>query len=411
MQQLSKEMVRKFSDIFSFWVRRIQDGEQDSIEPGELCIRPLDGGEGAILYWRDPITGELITPNTLEDLDIILDHFNKEDGTFSADLVSGMRFYTSIYDLDIESGVNYTADTVIAAMVNKSILIAPIEFEDDFRILQWPSASGLAMITKLSNGFVRAEYVDTETSNVYNGIYDAKNHLFIRWQMSEVIGANYVVATGDETHIRADTDTDVLDFEVFSVKTPYQLQPSVQIELNDSGYLPIVNVDGSELDGVIPMNSIIMMTYDSYRKCWVYLSEDHSIESQLMQIMSLRLASQTGDLTNLIDQTQQFIIDTSDMIGAMQDRIDELERAQEEDSSKLVCEYINITIDDTNASQITLTTEQFNAAVDYVIVNYEQTVLQSGIDYTIDTAQNAIVMAKALDIGTSVQLIVIKQPA
>ena len=118
MQQLSKEMVRKFSDIFSFWVRRIQDGEQDSIEPGELCIRPLDGGEGAILYWRDPITGELITPNTLEDLDIILDHFNKEDGTFSADLVSGMRFYTSIYDLDIESGVNYTADTVIAAMVN-----------------------------------------------------------------------------------------------------------------------------------------------------------------------------------------------------------------------------------------------------------------------------------------------------
>ena len=407
---LSNELVKKFSDIFSFWIRRITDGEQDTIEPGELVIRPLDSQDGAILYWRDPLTGNLITPNSLEDLDIILDHFNKEDGTFSADPVSGMRFYTSIYDLNVDPGVNYTTDTVISHMVDKSILIAPIEFPDDYRILQWPSGSGLAMITKSSTGLIRAEYVDAETSNVYNGIYDAKNHLFIRWQLGDSIGANYVVASGNETQIRADTDTEVVDFEVFSVMTPYQLQPTVTIELNDSGYLPIKNIDGSDLDDVIDMNSIIMMTYDSYRKCWIYLSEDHSIESQLMQIMSIRLSQQTGDLTDLIDQTKQFIENTSATIGAMQDRITELERAQSEDSSKLICNTIDITIDDTNKNKITLTTDQFNAAVDYVVVNYEQTILQAGIDYTINNDNNSINLTKDLDIGTTVQLMVIKQP-
>ena len=98
---ISEATLKKFCDIFRFWIRKIKDGEEDSIAPGEMCIKPLEP-EGGILYWRDPITGELVTPNSFEDLQVILDHFNKKDGTLSADLIGGMRFYTNIYDLKLD---------------------------------------------------------------------------------------------------------------------------------------------------------------------------------------------------------------------------------------------------------------------------------------------------------------------
>ena len=47
---ISNATLQKFADIFQFWIRKIADGEQDTVAPGEMCIRPLENNDGAILY-------------------------------------------------------------------------------------------------------------------------------------------------------------------------------------------------------------------------------------------------------------------------------------------------------------------------------------------------------------------------
>ena len=409
---ISNATLQKFADIFQFWIRKIADGEQDTVAPGEMCIRPLENNDGAILYWRDPVTGELITPNTLEDLDIILNHFNKEDGTFSADLIGGVRFYTSIYDLKVDDGVNLTPDTVISHMVDKSIMISIIDFPDDYSVVGWPTAKGLVTITKMSNEVVRIEYTDAATSNTWTGVYNTVTHEFIRWQFSEDVNANYIVATGNTTQIRADSETPVTDFEIFNVKVPTNIQPDATLQINDSEYMGFINVDGTQITEVIPADSIIMITYDSYRKAWVKLSEDSSIDSQLMQIMSIRLNSQTGDLTTLIEETKQFIEDTKDTIGAMQDRITVLESRLDNDPARIVYDSTLVTITNDNVKTITLDSTFATVGLDIILINLEQTLLQINVDYTTDAASNSIIMADGMEFtpGNVIQIVVIKQP-
>ena len=403
---ISEQTLKKFSDLFRFWVKRIEDGQEDSIAPGELCIKPLQP-DGAVIYWRDPITGELITPNTLEDLQIILDHFNKEDGTFSADLIGGMRFYTNIYDLKLDAGVNYTPDTIISHMVDKSIMVSVVEFPDDYAVVGWPTGSGLVTITKMSNDTVRAEYTDRETSNTWTGVYNANTHEFIRWQFSEDVNSDYIDAVGDEYKLRADSDKPVYDFEVWNVKVPCNVQTNATLQINDSEYLPIKTVTGTDLSEIISANSVIMITYDSYRKCWVNLSSDRSIASQLMQIMSIRLDGQTGDLTTLLTEVRNFIEDTSDVIGAIQDRLTKLET----NPARIVytCDLVPITSENTKVISLD---SSVDPTLDIVIVNFEQTILQLGVDYTINIAANAIEMATGSEftVGDEVQIIVVKQP-
>ena len=403
---ISEATLKKFCDIFRFWIRKIKDGEEDSIAPGEMCIKPLEP-EGGILYWRDPITGELITPNSLEDLQIILDHFNKEDGTFSADLIGGMRFYTSIYDLKVDAGVNYTPDTVISHMADKSIMVSAINFPDDYSVLGWPTAAGLVTITKIANDTVRAEYTDAETSNTWTGVYNAKTHEFIRWQFSEDVNSDYIEAVGTEYKLRADSDKAVYDFEVWNVKVPCNVQTNATLQINDSEYLPIKTVTGEDINGVISANSVIMITYDSYRKYWVKLSADRSISSQLMQIMSIRLTGQTGDLTTLLTEVRQFIDDTSDVIGAIQDRLTILET----NPARIIYTSDLVPITSENTKVIKLD-ESVAVGVDIVLINLEQTLLQLGVDYIVDADEHAIVMAdkSELSVGDEVQIIVIKQP-
>lgn len=407
--KVSSATLQKFSDIFSFWIRKIKDGEEDTVEAGELCIRPLANNEGAILYWRDPETGELITPNTLEDLEIILNHFNKEDGTMSADLIGGIRFYTNIFDLPVDDGVNLTPDTVISHMVDKSIMISPINFPDDYKVVNYPTPNGLLTITKMSNGVVRAEFTDAASSNTWTGVYNAETHEFIRWQLSEDVNANYITLSGDPYKVRGDSDTPVTDFEVWNIKTPdFTVQPDATMQINESEYLPFIEIDGTPISESVPANSIIMVTYDSYRKSWVRLTEDRSIASQLMQIMSIRLSSQTGDLTTLINETKQFIEDTKDTMGAMKDRIEELERGP----ARIIYTSFVIPITDENSAAISLTTDQATVGLDIILINLEQTILQLGVDYTLDEQSNSIIFASGCELtpGYSIQIIVIKQP-
>lgn len=403
---ISDATLRKFCDIFRFWIRKIKDGEEDSISPGEMCIKPLQP-DGGILYWRDPVTGNLITPNSLEDLQIILDHFNKEDGTFSADMIGGMRFYTSIYDLKVDAGINYTPDTVISHMAEKSIMVSAISFPDDYAVVGWPTASGLTVITKIANDTVRAEYTDSETSNTWTGVYNAKTHEFIRWQFSEDVNSDYIEAVGTEYKLRADSPKDVYDFEIWNIKVPCNVQTNATLQINDSEYLPIKTVSGDEIDESISANSVIMITYDSYRKCWIKLSADRSISSQLMQIMSIRLTGQTGDLTTLLTEVRQFIDDTSDVIGAIQDRLTNIEN----NPARIIytSELVPITSENTKVIKLN---NSVVVGVDIVLINLEQTLLQLGVDYTVDVDEHAIVMSDGSEflIGDVVQIIVIKQP-
>ena len=306
--KLSETTLKKFADIFSFWIRKVEDGDEDTIEPGELCIKPLEP-EGGIIYWRDPVTGKLITPNTLEDLDIILDHFDKEDGTLSADLVGGVRFYTSIFDVKLGDGATYTVDSILSYMVDKSVLISAVNQPDDYNILGWPTPSGMVNAVKISNDSLRVTFVDSETSSVYNGIYDTNRHLFIRWQIDEDFSINYAELVGDDTKVRADAFAEVKDFETWNLKTPYQLQPNVLLQLNDSDYMTIVNIDGSVLEDVIPKNSVICITYDDYRKHWLLLKQTRSITSQLLEVMGERIAISTDDNKEAIKDMQKDIFD------------------------------------------------------------------------------------------------------
>lgn len=404
--KISNETLALFSEIFQFWIRRIGDGEEKTVAPGELCIKPL-ADEGGVLYWRDPITGQLITPNSLEDLQIILDHFNKEDGTMSADKVGGIRFYTNLNDIKLGDGVNQTPDTIISHMDSKSILLAPVEFPTDYKVLNWPSASGLVTIVKMSNDTVRAEYTDRETSNTWTGIYNAVTHEFIRWQFSEDASANYLLAQGNEFKLRADSPVPVHDFEVWSIKLPTNVQPTATLQINDSEYMMLKTVTGEPIKEILSINSVIMITFDGYRKCWVLLSETRSIASQLMQIMAIRLDSQTGDLTALIGEVRTFIEETKDVIGAIHNRLDRLEKSP----GKIVYDSRIFTITETNRNEIILDKSFAAVGVDIILANLGQTILQIGVDYTTNANTNALTFSagRTLSVGDTIQIIVIKQ--
>ena len=126
-----------------------------------------------------------------------------------------------------------------------------------------------------------------------------------------------------------------------------------------------------------------------------------------MQIMSIRLTGQTGDLTTLLTEVRQFIDDTSDVIGAIQDRLTILET----NPARIIYTSDLVPITSENTKVIKLD-ESVAVGVDIVLINLEQTLLQLGVDYIVDADEHAIVMAdkSELSVGDEVQIIVIKQP-
>ena len=166
-RQMTPEQMALLADIFRVLVKEIRsDEDKEKLAPGELGISYVEG----CFYIKDPYTGELFSPNSVQMIKQIMNNYNPVTGEFNADRVNHIRFYTNISQLT-QIGISLDADTIIRQMTIPSVLYAPITYEN-YDKLMFPSEKGLMTVVKISEEFVRCSYSDLANHVEYDGIYN-----------------------------------------------------------------------------------------------------------------------------------------------------------------------------------------------------------------------------------------------
>lgn len=346
-RQMTPEQMALLADIFRVLVKEIRsDEDKEKLAPGELGISYVEG----CFYIKDPYTGELFSPNSVQMIKQIMNNYNPVTGEFNADRVNHIRFYTSISQLT-QIGISLDADTIIRQMTIPSVLYAPITYEN-YDKLMFPSEKGLMTVVKISEEFVRCSYSDLANHVEYDGIYNSEKHLFEGWL---VRGSNTENDNGDTTSggttINIEYGKPYYDMTVIVVRVNYDILPGAMVSVDGKTALPLVDVDGNPLAETIPANTIIMLIYDDKRKAWIYcnpLTDD--VQSIINKILADRITGVTV---------------TPGVSGYL----------------------YTVPVDNTTSIFV----NGFNKNTDILFVNFGQTLLRPDIDYRFDdTAVNMI---------------------
>lgn len=393
---LTSFQMELLSNIFRVMIKEIvTDEDKEKLAPGEMGINYKEGS----FYIRNPHTGELFTPNSLSHLNQILSKYEDTTNLLNADRAGGIRFYSNISQLT-QLGVSLTADSIIRQMEYPGILMSPIKYEN-YEILGMPSNSGMILVFKAAPEFVIATYYDNLTRITYQGRYNPFKQFFEGWICQDA-PSGFITAEGDADRIKIRMENLPEDMEPITLRVPYGVNPGATISVNNQAFQPIITASGEPLGSTITANNIIMLIYDDMRKSWILSNSNESTINSVITVLRERVETATADIDKAVKDYRE--------------RLDQLTKSVNDDIAALKARpgvISNVTSDLTvmqdNLNMITGVTG-FDHRYDKLLVNFQQTILRQGLDYTIDEESGNLYFKDIrFNSGDVLQFIVLKQ--
>ena len=393
---LTPFQMELLSNIFRVMIKEIvTDEDKEKLAPGEMGINYKEGS----FYIRNPHTGELFTPNSLSHLNQILSKYEDTTNLLNADRAGGIRFSSNISQLT-QLGVSLTADSIIRQMEYPGILMSPIEYEN-YEILGMPSNSGMILVFKAAPEFVIATYYDNLTRITYQGRYNPFKQFFEGWICQDA-PSGFITAEGDADRIKIRMENLPEDMEPITLRVPYGVNPGATISVNNQAFQPIITASGEPLGSTITANNIIMLIYDDMRKSWILSNSNESTINSVITVLRERVETATADIDKAVKDYRE--------------RLDQLTKSVNDDIAALKARpgvISNVTSDLTvtqdNLNMITGVTG-FDHRYDKLLVNFQQTILRQGLDYTIDEESGNLYFKDIrFNSGDVLQFIVLKQ--
>ena len=393
---LTPFQMELLSNIFRVMIKEIvTDEDKEKLAPGEMGINYKEGS----FYIRNPHTGELFTPNSLSHLNQILSKYEDITNLLNADRAGGIRFYSNISQLT-QLGVSLTADSIIRQMEYPGILMSPIEYEN-YEILGMPSNSGMILVFKAAPEFVIATYYDNLTRITYQGRYNPFKQFFEGWICQDA-PSGFITAEGDADRIKIRMENLPEDMEPITLRVPFGVNPGATISVNNQAFQPIITASGEPLGSTITANNIIMLIYDDMRKSWILSNSNESTINSVITVLRERVETATADIDKAVKDYRE--------------RLDQLTKSVNDDIAALKARpgvISNVTSDLTvtqdNLNMITGVTG-FDHRYDKLLVNFQQTILRQGLDYTIDEESGNLYFKDIrFNSGDVLQFIVLKQ--
>lgn len=389
---LTKYQMELLSDIFRLILKEIKvDEDKEKLAPGEVGISYTNG----CFYVKNPYTGEIFSPNSLDHITQILSKFDLGTNILNADKVSGIKVYSSLSQIpQLPSAV--TADTIISRMEYPSILFAEIN-QASPQNFGFPGKHGMMTVVKIDESLVTATFFDYLTYVNYDGRYNTDLHLLEGWNAAgSNVSTVYCETNNGGNNISIANDSVVVsDMTVLTVKVIEDITTPAYINVNNMGPLPLINFDGTPIDYTITANNIIMLIYDKVRTSWILTDVTASSIESILTIMTGRVNKIQDELNTFKAQTAQKFNDVYAYINA------ELKKpatiipirktyhiAYATDNIPALADYVN--------------------GLDHLVVIYGQTLLHENDDYTFDR-DNSIIFNFTFAAGDDVHFIIIKQ--
>lgn len=393
---LTPFQMELLSNIFRVIIKEIvTDEDKEKLAPGEMGINYKEGS----FYIRNPHTGELFTPNSLSHLNQILSKYEDDTNLLNADRAGGIRFYSNISQLT-QLGISLTADSIIRQMEYPGILMSPVEYEN-YEVLGMPSNSGMILVFKASPEFVIATYYDNLTRITYQGRYNPFKQFFEGWICQDA-PSGFITAEGDANRIKIRMENLPEDMEPITLRVPFGVNPGATISVNNQAFQPIITASGEPLESTITANNIIMLIYDDMRKSWILSNSNESTINSVITVLRERVETATADIDKAVKDYRE--------------RLDQLTKSVNDDIAALKARpgvISNVTSDlivtQDNLNMITGVTG-FDHRYDKLLVNFQQTILRQGLDYTIDEESGNLYFKDIrFNNGDVLQFIVLKQ--
>ena len=393
---LTPFQMELLSNIFRVMIKEIvTDEDKEKLAPGEMGINYKEGS----FYIRNPHTGELFTPNSLSHLNQILSKYEDDTNLLNADRAGGIRFYSNISQLT-QLGISLTADSIIRQMEYPGILMSPVEYEN-YEVLGMPSNSGMILVFKASPEFVIATYYDNLTRITYQGRYNPFKQFFEGWICQDA-PSGFITAEGDANRIEIRMENLPEDMEPITLRVPFGVNPGATISVNNQAFQPIITASGEPLESTITANNIIMLIYDDMRKSWILSNSNESTINSVITVLRERVETATADIDKAVKDYRE--------------RLDQLTKSVNDDIAALKARpgvISNVTSDlivtQDNLNMITGVTG-FDHRYDKLLVNFQQTILRQGLDYTIDEESGNLYFKNIrFNSGDVLQFIVLKQ--
>ena len=393
---LTPFQMELLSNIFRVMIKEIvTDEDKEKLAPGEMGINYKEGS----FYIRNPHTGELFTPNSLSHLNQILSKYEDDTNLLNADRAGGIRFYSNISQLT-QLGISLTADSIIRQMEYPGILMSPVEYEN-YEVLGMPSNSGMILVFKASPEFVIATYYDNLTRITYQGRYNPFKQFFEGWICQDA-PSGFITAEGDANRIEIRMENLPEDMEPITLRVPFGVNPGATISVNNQAFQPIITASGEPLESTITANNIIMLIYDDMRKSWILSNSNESTINSVITVLRERVETATADIDKAVKDYRE--------------RLDQLTKSVNDDIAALKARpgvISNVTSDLTvtqdNLNMITGVIG-FDHRYDKLLVNFQQTILRQGLDYTIDEESGNLYFKNIrFNSGDVLQFIVLKQ--
>ena len=422
------------SDIFRILPKEIRTNEdKEKLAPGEIGISYVEG----TFYVKDPYTGDLITPNSIEFLKPILNKYNVNTGAFDADTVNYITFYSSIHQLE-QLGIRMSPDSIIRQMSSPSILYSYVGYEN-YEQLGFPSAQGIILAYKINEQYATALYHDLTKGAVYFGHYNPETHMFEGWMCITSHDEMAVTIQGG-VDVQAECANDIQDLGILFLRVKEPIDENATLTLNGTLTAPICDQSGLLHSTPIPENSTIMLVYDAENTSWIYGGNSVSPQTVLNRVMAKRLGDTATEVIETVNQeiskldekidqaledmntkVDTAVTDLTDLVNesiaemqtditnamtvfrdsvnqtitnfqnTVNQRVDDLENTIDGLVVHAVITEADVTVAAANTTTYTIT--GFDKNTDSLSVNYGQTTLRLGLDYVYSgTANNQIVL-------------------
>ena len=352
---LTEFQMQMLSDIFRLVLKEIvTEEDKEKLAPGEMGISYQE----RTLYVRDPHSGELISPNSLEYLRPILNNYDQKTGLFNADTINYIKVYNSISLLQ-PLGIQLSPDSIIRQMVSPSILFSPVQY-DNYDKLGFPTKKGIIIVYKMHEEYVHAEYYDLTIGQTYLGMYNSEKHLLEGWICTSFHDGIAELTSGG-VNATATYGKSILDLGVIGLRLTAPITEHAELTIDNAGPYPILDELGNQLDHDLKQNTIIMLVYDELKHAWIYCKNNLSPQTVLNRVVSDRAITTASKI-------QIRAIESS---------------------------YVRVAESD----ESTFSVPGYNKDSDILVVNYGQTILQAGLDYVFNSESNNVIELKTFTLA------------
>ena len=291
---LTPYQMSLLADIFRLILKEVKvDSDLEKLAPGELGISYTNG----CFYVKNPYTGEIFTPNSLDHITQILSKYDEGTNILNADKISGFRVYTSLNQLP-EVVINSSADTILEHMEYPSVLF--IEIDNEYPSMYgFPGKHGLLSAIKLGPNLINATFYDYMTYINYECVYNYEQEQLKGWVPSGTrLSSEYCTTRNGGTAITIINDNlEVHDLVIISVLVSEDITTPATVNVNRTGALPIIDMEGNQItDQTILRNNIIMLIYDEVREGWILTDFTTSTVLSVIEIVNNRIRSLKTEL-------------------------------------------------------------------------------------------------------------------